>query len=201
MPWQSNLHQLLESFHHPAWGLAHALRVRALALTLARAEGWALEAEALLAAAYLHDLGALGSYRRPGMAHELRSIELLPELLGSTDFPAEKLPLVEAIVRWHTFDAPVAAVQTAPPEAICFHDADLLDFLGYIGVARMFAVAGQEAWVPDRRAALALLQRFAVQLPPLLVTVEAQRLGAVRLAELEAFLAGLSAETEEFVLL
>ena len=66
-----------------------------MTLDLAREEGMRLDEEAVLAAAYLHDLGALGEYRQPGVDHADRSAQLLAEMLVPRGFPAEKVPLVK----------------------------------------------------------------------------------------------------------
>lgn len=195
--WQDDLERLIEGFHHTAWGLSHSRRVYRMTLDLAREEGMQLDEEAALAAAYLHDLGALGEYRQPGVDHAERSVQLLEEMLIPCGFPADKLPLVKTIVLGHTFDV----CPTEPAEAMCFHDADILDFMGYIGVTRILSIAGKENWTPDVRSAIALLQRFTQQIPPLLVTPTAQRIGALRLVEMQAYLDGLLAETADLHLL
>lgn len=195
--WQQDLETLIDGFHHSAWGLSHSRRVYRMTLDLAREEGMALDEEAVLAAAYLHDLGALGDYRQPGVDHAERSAQLLADMLIPRGFPAEKVSLVKAIVLGHTFDVR----PTEPAEAVCFHDADILDFMGYIGVTRILSIVGKEGWTPDVRSAVALLQRFTQQMPPLLVTPTAQRIGAVRLAEMRVYLDGLLGETANLDLL
>lgn len=189
--WQSTVQALIEDFHHPAWGLAHSRRVYALALQLAAELGAEVDEEALLAAAYLHDLGALGPHRQPGVDHAARSVQLLEAVLGPTDFPRAKLPLVQEIILGHTFHIPA----TESVAVKVFHDADILDFMGYIGVTRLLAIVGLDDWAPDLPAAVALIRRFTGQLPPLLLTPPAQRIGAVRLAEMQAYLAALETET------
>lgn len=195
--WQSTVQELIEGFHHPAWGLTHSRRVYALALRLAAELGTGVDEEALLAAAYLHDLGALGPHRQPGIDHAERSVQLLEEVLGPTDFPEVKLPLVQEIILGHTFHIPV----TESVEVKVFHDADILDFMGYIGVTRLLAIVGLDNWTPDLPAAIALIRRFTGQLPPLLLTPPAQRIGAVRLEEMRVYLAALEAETGASTLL
>jgi hypothetical protein len=73
--------------------------------------------------------------------------------------------------------------------------------MGYIGVTRILSIVGKEGWTPDVRSAVALLQRFTQQMPPLLVTPTAQRIGAVRLAEMRVYLDGLLGETANLDLL
>ncbi len=73
--------------------------------------------------------------------------------------------------------------------------------MGYIGVTRILSIAGKEGWTPDVHSAVALLQRFTQQMPPLLVTPAAQHIGAARLVEMNAYLDGLLAQTADLDLL
>src|SRR5579863_4903728 len=54
---------------HPAWGLAHGERDYHLAVRLAKAEGWSVDTDALLAAALVHDVGGLPEFAKPGVDH------------------------------------------------------------------------------------------------------------------------------------
>jgi uncharacterized protein len=197
MTWQQCFEELIVHMPHPSWGIAHSRRVYTTALYLAEQQRWAVDMEALLAASYLHDLGALGPYRQPGSDHAARSAELAAGLLPEAGFPAERTGLVLAIIRGHMYSAPPSDV----PEVLCFRDADTLDFLGAIGIARMVAVVGLDDWTPDLASAITLITRFAQELPGKLVTPAAQRLGQTRRAEAEGFLAALQDETQNLAML
>jgi len=159
---------------------------------LAQKQGAVLDEDALLAAAYLHDTGALGNYRQPGVDHAERSVQVVGDILAATDYPPEKIPLVKDIILGHTFQAR----PTSPLEAVLFHDADILDFMGYVGVTRLLALVGKHDWAPDPAGALGTIRRFSRQMPPLLLTPQAQGIGQSRLAEMESYLSGLAAETD-----
>ena len=116
-----------------------------MARHLAEERGVAVDDEALLCAAYLHDLGALGSYREPGAPHEVRAAALLDEIALPAGFPADRLPLVREIILGHDYRV---KPESPHPEVAFFHDADVLDFLGAIGIARMISVVGLERWPP-----------------------------------------------------
>ena len=116
----------------------HVLRVLALAERIARAEG--ADLRVVRTAALLHDV----ERHRPD--HHLRGAERARELLAG--WPE---PFVEAVahaIAAHRFRAGPAP---ATLEARCVFDADKLDAIGAIGVARAFAYGGrhgQRLWVP-----------------------------------------------------
>ena len=84
---------------------------------------------------------------------------------------------------------------TSQIEAIIFHDADVLDFMGAIGVTRLLSIVGLDDWTPDLKSAIELIQRFSRDLPGKLHTPQARQMGKVRQAEMETYLAALSNET------
>jgi len=184
-------------YDHPSWGIAHSERVYELALKLAKQQEADVDQDALLAAAYLHDVGALEPYRLEGVDHAEQSAAFAEQMLISVGFPSDKIPLVQEIILGHTFYAdPPASI-----EAIVFRDADFLDFLGAIGVARMLAIVGLEDWTPNVKKAVSLIRRFSRDLPDKLLTRPAKRIGKVRQAEMNSFLAALSEETDKLEML
>lgn len=122
-----------------AHDIGHLRRVWANCRRIARAEGGA-DLEILLAGAYLHDLVNLP--KNAANRHEASrlSAEAAVTWLRSTTFAANKLDAVHHAIAAHSFSAGIAP-QT--PEARILQDADRLEALGAIGLARMFAVAGQ----------------------------------------------------------
>ena len=112
----------------------HVLRVKALAERIARAEGGDLEV--IRAAALLHDLGR-PEQRATGRDHAVVSAERAREILAR--HPEEKVEAVAHAIEAHRF-------RTGPPpstpEARAIFDADKLDAIGAIGIARVFAYAG-----------------------------------------------------------
>lgn len=195
--WRQKLATFIGQYDHPSWGITHSERVYELALKLAKQQETDVDQDALLAAAYLHDVGALEPYRQKGVDHAEWSAALAEEMLISVGFPSDKIPLVKEIILGHT-------VKADPPtstEAIVFRDADFLDFLGAIGVARMLAIVGLDDWTPNMKKAISLIQRFSRELPDKLLTRPAKKIGKVRLAEMKSFLAALSDETDKLEML
>ncbi|MGE5509090.1 MAG: HD domain-containing protein [Chitinophagales bacterium] len=193
--WRERLTELARELKHPAWGYDHGERVYRLALDLAGGEP--IDEAALFAAARLHDLGAFAPYRQIERDHALRSAEVAPQLLAEAGFPAGKTALVQEIIRGHMFDAEPGPSR----EAVFFHDADTLDFLGAVGAARLLAVVGLDDWTPDLPAAVALLRRFALELPARVHSSRARDLARTRQAELNSFLEALASATYGFRLL
>ena len=125
-----------------AHGFDHVLRVTALAEHIARAEGADLEIVAT--AALLHDVAADGPNR--GEHHRLGA-EQARRLLLQQGQPPERVEAVAHCIQAHRFRRPEEAPQTL--EAKCVFDADKLDAIGAVGVARAFvygAELGQPMW-------------------------------------------------------
>ena len=121
----------------------HVLRVLALAERIVRAEGGDLEV--VRAAALLHDLGR-AEEAVTGRDHAEVGAERAREILAG--HPPEKVEAVVHAIAAHRFRAGPAP---ATPEARALFDADKLDAMGAIGIARVFAFAGargQRLWAP-----------------------------------------------------
>lgn len=130
--------------------LDHAWRVFRLGTRLADAEG--ADVEVVGAAALTHDI-----HRTVGTdGEDVHPEETLPdvrEVLGATEFPSSKVPAVCHCVAVHDeyefrgIERPAETV-----EAEVLRDADNLDAIGAVGIARNFAyggVHGTPLWDPD----------------------------------------------------
>ena len=121
-----------------AHDLGHLARVWANARTIAQTEGGDLPT--LLAAAYFHDLVNLPkSDPQRARASVLSAQAARPLLLADGLDPARVDGACHAIES-HSFSAQIPATT---PEAKILQDADRLEALGAIGIARCFAVTGQ----------------------------------------------------------
>ncbi len=192
--WKSELLELVKRFIHPAWGITHFERIYELSIQLAEMANTDIDEDSLLAAAYLHDIGAFDPYSQKGKDHSEIAVIESEKILISMDFPEEKISLVKDIIKSHMF-------YTTPSdhmEAIIFHDADTLDFLGTIGITRLLAIVGKEDWTPDLKSAIKLIQKFYNELPSKLITLEAKKICEKRRTEMEDFLENLSQQTDNF---
>lgn len=173
---------------HPAWGWTHSERDYLLALELAAGERLAVDKDVLFAAAFTHDIGAIGDFQKDGVDHAVRSVEIAEPLLLEAGFPSEKLPAVREAILGHMHDKPAGKGH----EAIVLHDADTLDFLGTVGVARRLATTGDAT---DYSAGVGRIREFADKLPGRLVTKTAREMAVTRVEEMRHFLATLEKET------
>ncbi len=116
----------------------HVLRVYRMAERLARAEG--ADLEIVRAAALLHDAeGAApgeGSLREN---HHHASADFAARILKAEGWSAERIAAVQHCIRAHRYRDRSEPPQTI--EAKILFDADKLDVLGAIGVARVIAYA------------------------------------------------------------
>lgn len=189
-PWKVRIYQLVHSrFLHPAWGWQHSERDYLMAVRLARGDGLHVDKDVLFAAAYLHDMAAFMPCKGPKMEHGECAARQAEAMLRGTGFPMAKLAAVQAAERGHMFYSDAGS----DPNAIVLHDADSLDFLGDIGVARIIALTGAKA--PSFAPAVKTLRGFLKNIPPRLITKTAQRIGAARAGELSSFLDRLQAES------
>jgi uncharacterized protein len=122
--------------------LGHFERVWKAAQYINEAEGGPADELVLLAGAYFHDLVALPKDDPERRRSSLLSAEKTAALLASDfpEFPAEKIPGVFHAIHAHSFSAGVVPETV---EAKILQDADRMEALGAIGIARVFYTAGQ----------------------------------------------------------
>lgn len=121
-----------------AHDLGHLARVWANAQAIAAVEGGDLTI--LLAAAYFHDyINLPKSAPNRDQASRLSAAAAAPLLLAEGLTPAQVQAVAHAIEA-HSFSAGIPALTG---EARILQDADRLEALGAIGIARCFAVTGQ----------------------------------------------------------
>jgi uncharacterized protein len=191
-PWKQAVYQFAkEELRHSAWGLEHYERNYLVATELARRESLAIDEEVLFAAAFLHDMGTFEPYTITGAEHSQTAVDNLSNVLIDAGFPSEKIAAVNATVLAHMYYADVPN----NPTATVFHDADTLDFLGVIGVVRIFSLTSRHPWASDLPTAIATLENFSTTLPDSLQTDAAKEIGRVRVAEMRALLSTLRLES------
>jgi len=178
-------------FKNPAWGYSHCMRDYALARELAAADHVALDDDVLFAAAYLHDMAAFKPWEKEKLDHSDVGAELVDTVLKGTGFPMAKIDAVRGAIRAHMYYRdPVG------PEALYLHDADALDWLGAIGVARIMALVDPNGGEPDGPKAVKMLEDNLKDVPARVLSPAGRARVAARKAELEEFLKDLRRETE-----
>ena len=152
----------------------------------------------VLAASYLHDLVNLPKNDPERDQASRRSAQLARHQLSHLGFPPEKLDAVAHAIEAHSFSA---AIRAETIEAKIVQDADRLDGLGLVGLARLFYIAGKMNTslahpddplgrardFDDRRYALDHIMVKLAKLPDMMQLEAARSLGRERLDQLLAF--------------
>jgi uncharacterized protein len=191
--WRDHIRAFAEAhLQHTAWGPAHGRRDYAMTMALAKAEGIAVDTDAVYAAAYLHDMGGLPPYAIPGVDHGDRGIQVVDTVLREAGFPMEKAALAKEIIDHHQYYRPPDTVAVA----ILFRDADILDFMGAIDVVRIVSLTARENFTPDLPHAIDVIRQQLHDMPGRLQTAAAKREGQRRALEMQQFLDALAQETD-----
>ncbi len=130
---------------------AHVERVYRTAKRLAQAEG--ADWEIVRAAALLHDVEGTTPGAESRADHHFSSAEFAGQMLAEEGWEPERIAALQHCIRAHRFRDNREPPKTI--EAKCLFDADKLDVLGAIGVARTIAyatLAGEPIYAePSRR--------------------------------------------------
>ena len=115
----------------------HVERVYAMATRLAQAVG--ADLEIVQAAALLHDTGETTPGAEERASHHFAAADFAATVLREEGWTEERIAAVQHCIRAHRFRD--GREPPATPEAQALFDADKLDVLGAIGVARAVAYA------------------------------------------------------------
>jgi HD superfamily phosphodiesterase len=191
--WRAAVRELaLSHFKNPAWGYSHCLRDYALAREMASADHVAVDDDVLYAASYLHDMAAFPPWEDTKVDHSDVAARVVDTVLKGSGFPMEKIDAVRGAIRTHMYYRdPVG------PEALYLHDADALDWLGAIGVARIIALVEPHGGNPDGPKAVAMLNDNLSKVPSRVLSPAGRARVPERKAELEKFLSDLKRESED----
>lgn len=166
-------------------GVEHVLRVRDLALNIAKAVPEPVDREVLEIAALLHDIGRVSEDEN----HAKKSSEIAQIILQLANFPSEKIEKIVEAIKAHSFSE---GVEPRSVEAKILSDADKLDALGAVGIARVFSFSGCRG-----RSLKDSIQHFyskILQLPNLLHTEVAKDIAKKRVEVVKMFLEELEKE-------
>jgi len=134
--------QLLLHNQSPAHDFQHVLRVYKNAETISKQEKGSVDLDVVLAAALLHDIVVYpkGSIKTINSADD--SAEIAKKiLLEYKNYPREKIEKVADAIRTHSYSKKLVPRSL---EGKILQDADRLDAIGAIGIARTFSVGGSE---------------------------------------------------------
>lgn len=129
----------LLSDHKGCHGWDHTQRVYNLCVHIGKKEG--VDMEVLQVAAVLHDIARdLQTQKKGKICHAQKGAEIAEKILAEYDLNEEKVKNIVHCIKTHRFrgnDVPVTL------EAKVLFDADKLDAIGAIGIARDFHFAGE----------------------------------------------------------
>lgn len=134
-----------------AHDLSHLDRVARLTIQLAYEEG--IDPYVVAVAAYVHDYHRVVERRSSAKATPMQARELVTAALSHSGVPGELWDTVlEAVDATGRFSFSDRHEKPAHHIAACLHDADMLDAMGAIGIARAFlygGALGEPMWVSD----------------------------------------------------
>jgi HD superfamily phosphodiesterase len=116
------------------WAVAHAKRLIELIKQISEQHQY--DSHVIELAAYMHDWGAFPSYAQKGVEHAIRSRQVVKtDILPRLDLVSEKKELLLETIELHDYRD---MRPTQSNEALLLREADMLEFLGIIGMARDF---------------------------------------------------------------
>jgi len=127
-----------EMAQDPAHDIAHLDRVWTNAHRIARSEE-NVNLRVLMAGAYLHDLVNLPKDHPDRTMASTYSAEKAGPILADLGFSCDEINRAQHVIAAHSYSAGIAPESF---EAEILRDADRLDALGAVGIARTFLVAG-----------------------------------------------------------
>lgn len=186
----------------PAHDLAHLDRVWVNAQAIADGSG---DLKVLIAASYLHDLVNLPKDDPDRALASRQSATKAGPILASLGFAPSQIKATQHAIEAHSYSAGI------PPETVeaeVLRDADRLDSLGAIGIARTFLVAGalglplydpddpfaKNRTPDDGRYSLDHWQIKLLKLPDGMITNKGRELARNRVKVMLQFLGDLSGE-------
>jgi uncharacterized protein len=202
--WESEWSALIgERCTDSAHDLDHVIRVVSTAKAIAAAEGGRLEV--IVPAAWLHDLIKLPKGDPESHLSSIKSASAACEFLRQSEYPPALLPEIMHCIEAHSFSA---GIEPHSLEACIVQDADRLDALGAIGIARCFAMAGalnralydradpfaNHRELNDRLYAVDHFGAKLFRIAQTLRTATAQKLGEKRAVFMQDFLRQLRSE-------
>ncbi|MFH1424568.1 MAG: HD domain-containing protein [archaeon] len=173
----------LRSMSH---GFDHTRRVYNMAMRIGQREK--ADLKVVLTAALLHDIGRdLEDYL--GIDHAETSAYLAEEFLNSIDFPKEKIKMVIDAIKEHRYSS---GILPSSLESKVLSDADKLDALGAVGIARVFTYGGRHQ--RDVKGSLAHFDEKILKLKDLMYTESAKKVAQDRHFYIELYLKRLQEE-------
>ena len=159
--------------------LNHAKRVLYISRLIAAKEGLEYNDDILIFASYFHDISGFPPYKPEGaFDHALESGKIVPGIAKEYGYNADEIEAIVEAVKYHDKAGMGGRVETR-----LIRNADGVDYLGYMAVARDFSKQPQ-----DMRKAISMLKKRKEQFYSIIDLEYAKGLAAPRLVELENFI-------------
>lgn len=165
------------------WGINHTRRLLELINYIGAEQNY--NNEVVWVAAHLHDWGAYPRWTQVNVDHAIRSAQVAEEFLSEHEIPAAEINHIVECIRLHHVCGPHRSI-----ESILLSDADILDFLGVVGILRDFSKNPKEL----RKAYEITLSRKD-KLPGLLVLEKSKEIAAKRIEEMNKVMTWFDQDT------
>lgn len=169
-----------------AHDLDHVLRVTRLCEEIGVAEG--ADMRVLIPAALFHDI-ARPLEKETGIPHEEEGARIAEEYLRQAGYDTGRIPAIVHAIRTHRYST---GAEPDTLEARVLSDADKLDAMGAVGIARTFMQAGEHG--DGIEGALGHIHEKLLKLRGLMYTDGAREIALRRHALLEQFVDSLEDE-------
>lgn len=184
--------RVAESLYSPygTHGWEHIMRVCSLCLKIAEREKGYVDEFSLMLSCLLHDIARV----KEGGDHALESAKVAKEILHWLNIEDETIAIVEDAISSHSYSA-----RRTPNtlEGKILSDADKIDALGAIGVARVFEFSGANG--RSLEESVNHFREKILKLPSLMLTEEGKKIAVERSKFVEEFLRELEQEAADFV--
>ena len=166
--------------------LNHAKRTLTIARKLAEMEKLQVDDDILVFSCYFHDISAFKPYRPEGpFDHAEESSKIIPTLATDYGIDADKIEKIVEAVKYHDKRGQGAAIETN-----ILRNADAIDYLGFIAVARDFSKQPN-----DMIKAIAALKKHRKDFAALLELDSAVSLAEPRIKKLDLFISEFEEES------
>jgi len=170
-------------------GMDHTQRVTQMCRIIGKQEH--ADMDILIPAALLHDI-ARPLEKEKGLLHEVEGAQMAKSYLTSICYNPDLIPAISAAIRTHRFRS---AEKPVSPEAKILSDADKLDAMGAVGIARTFMRAAEHGG--DIDDAVLHFHDKLLKLKDLMYTDTGRDIATERHAFLVTFLEELTHETDQ----
>lgn len=157
-------------------GLGHSRRLIKLVEELAC--GHYYNRDIICFCAYTHDLGGFGSYAKDNVDHATRSKEVVEEFIQQYDFTDEEIEIIYETILFHHTPCDLKSF-----EAVLLRDADALEFIGVIGMARDFTRAEKSL-----KKGISSIQNHRVKSMKNLTLESSKKIAELRIQETDTFI-------------